>query len=261
MLHMTALLLANSGKHFSMIILLPISFLFLIYSNSVGATICEIRNTMDPLLGLKCVTPVVENVWHTSYHHCILQCLRMEKCRYINHKPDTGQCELGLGQCESLQLAAEMIVNAFGPPRDVCLHWGSSGQPGWVPVQATDNYAARAVYGDIVLIGNFYPYYGDFWSSTESLRIGPLKEMDHNVETLSKDADCPLPWRPYKAGEPLPSGAVAGGRHSDEAETYLIRVLHNSAYVFGYYHPNSALAYYEKSGVHMTTSMDLLVML
>ena len=244
-----------------MIIFLPIYFLFPIYLHSIIATTCKIRNTRDPILGLQCMTSVTENVWDTSHPQCIWQCLRVEKCRYVNYKSDTGQCELGLGECESLQLAAGMMVNAFGPPRHACVHWGSSGGPGWVPVRATYGYAARVVIEDVVIIGIFYRNNGEFWSSTASERIGPLKEADHNIEILSKATDCPLPWMSYTAGEPLPPGAVTGGRHTDGSETYVVKVWHNNGYVVGYYHKNSALAYYEHTGVRTATSMDLLVML
>ena len=185
----------------------------------------------------------------------------MKTCRYINYNSAEGQCELGLGHCESLQPATGVIVNALGPPRHGCIRWSSDREPDWVVLRGTDGYAARIVSGEALLIGTFYTGAEDFWGNKQSTSIGPVCEADQDIEFLSKDATCPLPWMPYTAGEPLPLGAVAGGHLADGSATYVARVMHNNRFVFGYYNPQSASAYYESGGIHTTTSMDMLVLL
>ena len=70
-----------------------------------------------------------------------------------------------------------------------------------------------------------------------------------------------VPWMPYTAGEPLPFGAVIGGRLPDGSATYVAKVIHNSDVVFSYYNSRSALAFYEYYGPQTATSMDILVLL
>ena len=209
------------------------------------------------------MTATTEQIWLAARPQCVWRCLRMKSCRYINHNSDTGQCELGLGHCESLQTAAAVMVNAFGPPRDACLHWGSSKEPGLVPFQIRSGvYVARAFSGDAVVIGQLFSGSGYYGANPNGTKIGPIYEANSDLEVLTKDAACPLPWMPYTAGETLPVGAVTGGRHGDGSETYVVKIMHSNGQAYcGYYHPASALAYYETKGVHTASSMDVLVLL
>ena len=84
---------------------------------------------------------------------------------------------------------------------------------------------------------------------------------NQNIEILTKDAACPLPWMPYTAGEPLPSGAVAGGHLADGSALYVMKIADNNYMFFGYYNPKESLAYYEHSGARTTTSMEMLILL
>ena len=80
-------------------------------------------------------------------------------------------------------------------------------------------------------------------------------ETDEDIELLTVDATCPLPWMSYTAGELLPIGAVTGGHLADGSETYVVKVNNNNDefVVFGYYNNHSALVYYEGYGVQTTT--------
>ena len=223
---------------------------------------CEIRHTNKPIFGLQCLTTKSRNVRQTARHHCISLCMRMENCRYINHNSATEQCELGLGPCDSLQPAIGVLVNAFGPPRYDCLHWGSREEPGWVPIVEENghNYIARTISGNILLIATFDTYSLSLWGNRDGVVVGPVKETDRDIEFLAKDPACPLLWMAYTAGEPLPFGAVAGGSLADGSATYVAKIYHDR-FLFGYYNPKSAVAYYERFGAQTKTSMDLLVLL
>ena len=198
------------------------------------------------------------SMWQTAKPQCIWRCLQMERCRYINYNSVTVQCELGLSQCGSLQPAIGVMVQAFGTSRHGCLHWGSREEPGWVPIVAENGrvYAARTRRGEVLLIGTFAN--GKLWANDDGVEV----ETDHNIEFLAKNASCPLPWMSYTAGEPLPFGAVTGGRFADGSDTYVARVHHkNKIFRFGYFHPKSAAVYYQYYGVQARTSMDILVLL
>ena len=69
---------------------------------------------------------------------CILTCLTMTTCRYINYNEAAGQCNLGLGACQNLKPAPGFLIQEFGPHKDVCLFWESADEPGRVPVQMYD---------------------------------------------------------------------------------------------------------------------------
>ena len=184
----------------------------------------------------------------------------MKSCHYTNHNSATGQCELGLGQCEYLQSAAAVMVNVFWPHRDACLCWSSGQEPAWVPVEVPNIYVARVVNGDAVVIENLYLSLESFWANNEGIWISPVDGINQNIEILTKDAACPLLWMPYAAGDPLPLGAVAGGRHADGSKTYVIKVYHKYFQYFGYYYTKSLVGNYEIDGTHTTTSMELLVL-
>ena len=220
---------------------------------------CEPRHTIRPLHGLRCLTTVSTAVWQTARPQCVWLCLHMKTCHYINYNAHAGQCELGLGQCKSLQPDIGIMVNAFGPLRLGCLHWGSKQKPGWEPVQEQNRglYVARSASGDAVLIGKLNTKQNKLRANSE----GAVIVTDQDIEILLLDTACPFPWMPYMAGEPLPSGAVVGGHLADGTTTYVVKVTHNGKANFGYYEPKSALAYYVYHGARMATSMDILVLL
>ena len=233
------------------------------YLKSALAIACETRNAMEPRHGLRCLTTASASTWQAAHPQCVWRCLQMKTCHYINYDSDTRQCELGMGQCESLQTAAGFMVNVFGPPRHDCLYWGSNQISGWVPVQERNGkiYLAPIVSADVVLVGKLNTQKGDFWGKNGGVKVGPINVNDKYIEILSKDPVCPLPWMPYTAGEPLPFGAVTGGRLRDGSATYVAKVTHNGDVNFGYYDPTISLTYYQWYGVHTATSMELLVLL
>ena len=150
------------------------------------------------------------------------------------------------------------MLNAFGPPRYVCLHWVSSKESGElaIKIKGKEFYAARIRSGGIVLIGTFYTENQPrLYANREGVQIGLVLETDEDIELLTVDVTCPLPWMSYTAGELLPIGAVTGGHLDDGSETDVVKVNHhnNEFVVFGYYNTHSALVYYEGYVVHTTT--------
>ena len=252
-------------NHISMIIMPQINTHFLIYMYFKLAMLMayESRYTTRPIHGLRCQATARIDVWETARPQCVWRCLRMKTCRYINHKSDIGRCELGLGQCESLQQAAGYVVNAFGPPRHGCILWGSRQNSGWVPIQEKNGeiYVARIVYGDAVVIGKWNTGSELFRANMEGIKVGPINGIESDIEFLFKDADCPLAWMPYTAGEPLPFGSVTGGHLADGSVTYVVKITIPDDVAFGYYDSNSALAYYKSHGLYVATSMDILVLI
>ena len=240
-----------------------VSFSIHLYLELALAIACETSNAIEPRHGLRCLTTASTSVWQTAHPQCVWRCLKTKTCHFINYDSDIGQCELGMGQCEFLQPAAGFMVNAFGPPRHDCLYWGSNQKSGWASVQERNGkiYLARIVSGDVVLIGKLNTQRNVFWGNKGGVRVGPLHVNDKNIEFLSKDPACPVPWMPYKAGEPLPVGAVTGGRLNDGSATYVAKIIHDGNANFGYYDPILSLAYYEWSGVRTATSMELFVLL
>ena len=95
----------------------------------------------------------------------------------------------------------------------------------------------------------------------EGIKVGPINGIEHDIEFLFKDADCPLLWMPYTVGDPLPFGSVFGGHLADGSATYVVKEVIPNSVAFGYYSSKSALAYYASGGVHTTTSMDISVLI
>ena len=80
-----------------------------VYLHSILVIACDISDTNIPQHGFQCVSTATSDVRQAAHPQCVWQCLRMKTCRYINHNSATGQCELGLGQCESWQLESLSI--------------------------------------------------------------------------------------------------------------------------------------------------------
>ena len=100
---------------------------------------CETRYTKKPLYEHRCVSTSEVAVSKTDRHKCQWQCVQ-QNCSYINHNPSSDQCEIGLGQCESLAPAVGVLVNIFWQPRDVCLHWAPTrNRDGWLSEEAAIN--------------------------------------------------------------------------------------------------------------------------
>ena len=225
---------------------------------------CLQKYTQNPMYGYHCVTPTdsVVTVWQTDRPQCVWKCLILATCHYISHHYATRECYLGLSKCEALTPVDGGVVNVFGPPRDTCVHWGSSQEPGRVPVGAQGHIRlARIKIGDTLLIGFFNVNNEKFWANNDGARVGPVYETDQDIEFLTIDPVCTLPWMPYRAGGLLPAEVISGGHLSDGSPTYVVKVIHSGTELFGYYDTGSELAYYEIGGARTTTSMEMLVLL
>ena len=154
--------------------------------HSILVTACSPRRTNRPLHDLRCVSTAAADMRQEALPQCVWRCLQMKDCLYINNNSVIGECELGHGQCESLQPAAGVLASLFGPLFDNCIRWGSSHKPGWVTVRVAIRDVARIVRADSVLIGNFYFRRGQVWANKKGVSIGPINEADQDIELLWK---------------------------------------------------------------------------
>ena len=111
----------------------------------------------QPTYGYRCISSdnSVISLLQTDRPQCVWNCLRLETCRYINHNYGTGQCDIGLAKCNSMAPMVGDTINAFGPHREPCLLWGSSQEPGHVPVEGQDwsvLYLARRIKDDTLVV-------------------------------------------------------------------------------------------------------------
>ena len=243
--------------------------LFLLCSHILSVNVCYIRYTKQPTAGHRCVASSNTEVTlrQTARPQCVWRCLNLNTCRYINHNYNTGQCDLGLDKCESLVPAIGVVVSVFGPPRDVCVHWGSRHEPGRVVVelQFSNNirYLARIAKDDTVLVGKFNPKFGRFYGNNEGERVGPVLETEQDIAFLTMDPACTLQWMPYTVGGLLSFGVVSGGLLPDGSTTYMYvsKVTHDEVRLsFGYYNTKAEFVYYELAGARTKTSMEILVL-
>ena len=227
---------------------------------------CETRYTKEPLHEYRCVSDSEVVVSKTDNQKCQMQCLR-QNCSYINYNPDSNQCEIGLGQCESLARAVGVLVNVYWQPRDACLHWGSYQEPGRVAVGIEDNdppmYAGRTKVGEAMVIGKFLAIPNDLhiWVNNDGQRWHVDYGTDTTVEVLTTIIGCPLFWVPYTSGKPLPEGAVVGGYLNDGKATYVARKQDGVQLACGYYNTESENIYYEVAGAKTSTTMEVLMLL
>ena len=237
--------------------------ILLLCSHLLSANVCDVEYTKQPTNGHRCVASSNTEVTlrQTDRPQCMLKCLQLKTCRYINHNYDTGQCDLGLDKCESLVPAIGVEVNVFGPHRDACEHWAPRQRLGHVLVEVSIPgdvmYLARIKIDKTLLVGKFIN--GWFWGNNEGVRV-EIYEAE-NVDFLTMNPACTLAWIPYTAGDLLPVGAISGGLLPHGSITYVSKVTHNDLPVIGYYNTQTELVYYELAGAHTKKSMEILVLL
>ena len=147
-----------------------------------------------------------------------------------------------------------MIVCAGAPSTNL--------KPGRVALrgQGPNFCVGRTVSENTLLLGKFRIPSRQFWGNREGVRI-ILDETDQEIEIVTKDETCAIPWMAYTAGQTLPAGAVIGGHLADGSHTYIAKMTIGNSESFGYYNPNNKMGYYEFHGTHTTTSMDILVLI
>ena len=239
-------------------------FLLLLCSQSRVITSCDLRYTKQPIYGYRAIASsnTDEIVLQIDQPQCVWKCLSMNSCRYISHNSGTGQCVLGLGKCESLAAVVGGTIYAFGPLRDSCLQWSSTHDPDRIQFEIPGvRRLARILTGETMLVGKFDISTEIFWANNEGVQVGPIYQTDQDIEFLTADPACTLPWMPYTAGELLPAEAISGGYLPDRSVTYVSRVSYSGSPIFGYYNAGSEFAYYEMYGVRTATSMELLILL
>ena len=242
-----------------------IIYVLIFSSHFLCAKACSQKFAQEPLCGYHCVSrpDSVVTVQQTDRPQCVWKCLTSEACQYINHNHATRQCDLGLSKCESLIPAIGVLVNAFGPPRDTCVHWGSSQIPGRVPVEIPgQDRLARMKFWHSYVVGKFNFNSESFWANNGgTVFTGPAGDSQ-GIEFLTINPACTLPWMPYTAGGLLPAEVINGGHLLDGSTAFVVKVLHSGVQTFGYYSATTELAYYEyQHGAKTKTSMEMLVLL
>ena len=231
------------------------------------AVACETRYRKQPLYGHHCISSSDVVVLQADHTECQWRCLRTQDCSYINYNTDRDQCEIGLGQCESLAPANGIMVSVYWQPRDICLHWGSYQEPGRVAVGeaglSPPSYAGRAKIGEAMVLGKFLAYSGGLhiWVNNQ----GTMTSVNHGsgniVEVLTTVSGCPLFWVPYTGGDPLPSGAVVGGYLTNGKATYVARKHYSTDVAGGYYNTESELVYFASGAARTSGTMEVLVLI
>ena len=224
---------------------------------------CETRYTKEPLYEHRCVSGSEVVVHHVDRSRCQWQCLK-QNCSYTNYNPDSNQCEIGLGQCESLAPAAGVLVNVYWQPRAVCLHWGSYQEPRRVALWGGSPRAvSRIKHGQALVVGKYVADPNDprMWANNQGERIGVSQGSGNVIEVLTTIDGCPLFWILFTGGNPLPNQAVVGGYLANGKATYVARVQYRNNLACGYYNLDTKMAYYESGGARTSSTMEILVLI
>ena len=147
----------------------------------------------------------VEQLGHDEFiQHCASLCL------------DSDTCDDGT-EIASLETTGLLSVN--------------ENLEAWDP-----HYAVRAmVDGDLLVLN---------WSPTESVARGVNRNGEavevHSWQQMVFEPSCNFKWMSYRAGDPIPEGAVVGGRLADGTPLYVVMTLSLSVKrPIGYYNPAS----------------------
>ena len=227
---------------------------------------CETRYTKEPLYEHRCMSGSEVPVSNVDRLRCQWQCLR-QNCSYINYNPESDQCEIGLGQCESLVSAAGDLVNVYWQPRDNCLNWGSRQEPGCVAVgeggRSPSLYTGRTKIGEAMVLGSFVaiPDSLHIWVKNQGSML-PVRDGSRNgIEVLSTIVGCPLFWVPYIGGDHLPIGAVVGGYLPYGKAAYVARKHYVTDVAVGYYNTETEMIYFASGAARTSRTMEVLVLI
>ena len=207
---------------------------------------------------------MVQKVGHPQ---CVWRCLKIDQCRYFNYNTSSDQCELVLGQCVYLVPAPGVLVNAYGPERHACLHWGSDQDERLVPVEMNDGYTTmyvvRIAVAQALVIGTFVP---NTDPNVFAVNAGATVVVSYDAtmghELLLRDPSCTLSWLQYSPSDEIPTGAEIGGRLIDGSPTYVVMARFESNRIaFGYYDITTTLGHFEFHGPQNPSNMFMLILL
>ena len=247
----------------SYVVIMVLYLVLSLPSLTLFAAACETMYTKHPLYGHRCKSSFDVVLHQADRTGCQWRCLKIPNCSFINYNPDSDQCEIGLGQCESLAPAIGVMVNVYWQPRDVCLHWGSYQEPGRVAFGASKNRpAARIKRGEALVVGKYVADHNPrIFANNQGERIVAVQGSGNVIEVLTTIASCPLFWVRYTGGNPLPRGVVVGGYLANGKATYVARVQYSTALTCGYYNPDTEMAYYEFRRTRTSSTMEILILI
>ena len=197
----------------------------------------------------------------------LTSCMRRRDCHIVNYNTKRNSCLLSKGVCLALQRDSSFQVNWLGTtPHRECLQWQPPPPPVSGNTTAVTSHTChqtetcsvgRLRINTHVVPGKYFHGRDDLWSVLNGVEVG------HGVkEILTVNHNGQVAWMPFRAGDTLPVGAVAGGHLGDNGSLlYVMRATAGSLHPFGYYNPLTVLGYLPQHGVVEVTNMDILVLL
>ena len=252
-------------------------FIILHFCILSSAKKCATKYTYESLNGYRCITEneSYRNITGVQSYICTHLCMTSDDCSVTNYNTVGRFCLFSNDKCITLRKHADYQVNYISMwKRDHCIKWVSNLEFSRATLIGTSNCdsggAARPCYvGRRKSATNILP--GKYQSCINGPEgvwtiLNGRMYTSGAMEILEVQPKCHVTWMPFSAGDPVPFVAVIGGYMvSSDSHLYVMRgQVHNNGNVytvFGYYAPAAGKGYVEFLGIHILTTMDILILI
>ena len=227
---------------------------------------CKSVALRDRLIGFGCAEDNQKTFTDVAEHECILHCVGDKSCTAVNYDAKDKMCTRLEYPCPVLGIYEHLTYQILAPaPIDGCAQWVVTNDWNYprivkkneVPGAYSPVVVARIVANEEILPAK-WPLY-----NTNAYTIQESSALVHGVfEVFVVNKACSLLWLSYDAssGDPLPPGAIPGGRLADGTPLYVaaVHVTGHGKYVLGYYNHLTRMGACYYSGVQEAQSVQML---
>ena len=240
-----------------------ISFAVLMSRESLSVIIKYTHRVMN---GYYCDNEYIKNHTAIGHQRCVAHCITSPFCWVLSYSEKGRYCLLGAEPCVASVANDDFRLMTFRkqeyfPFTSSCIHWQyclGTCQPARVIAKQSLPHRkamARMAYDSDTFIGGCNPTTGSIIVSTIWYRF-----HTYHCHLLDVAESCSVAWVAYKAGDPLPKGAVVGGFMSAYGVTYCMRAFEGLHQYYGYYIPSAEIGHYLNTiGRKTTVQMEILV--
>lgn len=219
---------------------------------------CDLWHHNRPLKGLYCDV-AYNTVGGIAEHICVMECIRSPTCLAINYNTSSSQCMYIPEPCHVVQAHNDLVYVLFTDYTiDQCITWVNTRYPDRSVAIPGNKFISRFSNGGDLLIGHAISSHGVAYAvSTSGSEVS-----SSNYVNLAISSGCTTAWVMYKAGSPMPKGAIIGGNMLGRGDGYVARITNNGIRLLGaYYVLGETAAYAAFLGANARPDMELLIVI
>ena len=233
-------------------------------SNPVSS--CESMSIRDRLFGIRCAwdNPVV--LAGVDEHECVMRCLPDKTCKAVNYDVQNKICTRNDTPCPVVETQPNANYQILATvPVDECAQWVATHNWNYLRiVKVNQNIGADYPVAVARLTSDGYilpAKWSNNGANVYTIKSGSIAHSS-TFEVLTVNEACSLRWVYYDASssDPLPTGAIQGGRLSDGTPLYVALIYARvDRHVVGYYNHATRMGTCEYYGENNKQDIELLI--